>query len=172
MRPEDQYGPSTYGERIAEAYDEWFGLPEDTDQAVEFLARLAGPGPALELGIGTGRVAVPLAARGVEVHGVDASEAMVGKLRSKPGGDGIPVTIGDFADVAIEGSYPLVYVVFNTFFALLTQEDQIRCFQGVAEHLTDDGGFLIQAFVPDLTLFNRGARVAPQFVGIDKRAGA
>jgi len=133
-----EYGPSTYGERIASVYDTWFSLPKDTEPAVEFLAGLAGKGPALELGIGTGRVALPLAARGIEVHGIDASEAMVAKLREKEGGDAIPITMGDFAEVGVEGSYPLVYVVFNTLFALFTQEDQLRCFANVARHLTDD----------------------------------
>ena len=162
------YGPSTYGERIANVYDTWFSLPKDTEPAVEFLAGLAGVGPALELGIGTGRVALPLAARGIEVHGIDASEAMVAKLRAKEGGDRIPVTMGDFAEFGVEGKYPLVYVVFNTLFALLTQEDQLRCFANVARRLTDGGAFVIQAFVPDVTLFTRGARLATQFVGVDK----
>jgi 16S rRNA A1518/A1519 N6-dimethyltransferase RsmA/KsgA/DIM1 with predicted DNA glycosylase/AP lyase activity len=97
--PGDEYGASTYGARIADVYDEWFGLPTDTDQAVEFLAGMAGHGPVLELGIGTGRIALPLVERGIEVHGVDASEAMVAKLREKPGGDRVTVAMGDFADV-------------------------------------------------------------------------
>jgi len=120
----DGFRPETYGDRIAEVYDAMTtDLPDPGDWA-DRLAELAGPGPALELGIGTGRVALPLAARGVEVHGVDASAAMVERLRAKPGGEAIPVTFGDFADVPVEpvdGGYPLVYVVFNTFFALLTQ---------------------------------------------------
>ena len=113
------------------------------------LAELAGAGPALELAIGTGRIAVPLAARGIEVHGIDASEAMVAKLREKPGGEEIPVTIGDFADVGVDGRYPLVYLVFNTLFALPSQDDQVRCFQNVAARLTDGGAFVIEAFVPE-----------------------
>src|SRR5512132_2508868 len=114
------YRPETYGDRIPDVYDAMTaGLPDPAD-CVDRLAELAGPGPALELGIGTGRVALPLAARGVQVHGVDASAAMVERLRAKPGGDAIDVTLGDFAAVPVEGSYPLVYVVFNTFFALLT----------------------------------------------------
>ena len=100
---------------------------------VETLARLAGGGRALELGIGTGRVALPLAARGVEVHGIDSSEAMVARLRAKPGGDAIPVTIGDFA-VPRRGTFELVFVV--TFFMLTTQEQQVQCFARVAEHLS------------------------------------
>src|SRR5512132_564394 len=129
------YRPETYGDRIADVYDAMTaGLPDPAD-CVDRLAELAGPGPALELGIGTGRVALPLAARGVQVHGVDASAAMVERLRAKPGGDAIDVTLGDFAAVPVEGSYPLVYVVFNTFFALLTQDDQLRCFAAVGRRL-------------------------------------
>ncbi len=164
----EEYGPSTYGDRIAGVYDRWFGLPGDAEEAATFLAELAGAGPALELAIGTGRVALPLAAKGVEVHGIDASEAMVAKLREKPGGDSIPVTIGDFADVGVDGVYPLVHVVFNTFFALLTQEDQMRCFRNVAAHLTDTGAFVLQLFFPDLTYFDRGSRVAALDVGTNE----
>lgn len=157
----EDYGPATYGERIAEIYDELYGPPlaAETAAAVEFLAARAGPGPALELGIGTGRIALPLAERGIPVHGIDASPAMVARLRAKPGGDRIPVTIGDFADVGVDGQFRLVFVVFNTFFALLTQEDQVRCFQNVARRLTDDGCFVIEAFVPDPARFDRGQRV-------------
>lgn len=164
------YDPSTYGDRIAEIYDEV--LPDwvaaETGRAVDFLAALAGPGPALELGIGTGRIALPLAARGVAVEGIDASPAMVARLRAKPGGDGIPVTVGDFADVGVEGNFRLIFCVFNTFFALLTQEDQVRCFQNVARHLTGDGSFVIEAFVPDPTLFDRGQRVEAEAVELDR----
>lgn len=156
------YDASTYGDNIAEVYDEWYAkyARADTDGAVDYLAALAGKGPVLELAIGTGRVALPLAARGLEVHGIDASQAMVAKLRAKPGGDRIPVTIGDFADVGVSGKYSLVFVVFNTIFALLTQEDQIRCFRNVAAHLTKDGNFVVEAFVPDLGRFDRNQRFA------------
>jgi SAM-dependent methyltransferase len=154
----DEYGPSTYGDRIAEVYDAWFHPPTDTDAAVDFLADLAMSGPALELAIGTGRIALPLAAKGVEVHGIDASEAMVAKLREKPGGNEIPVTMGDFADVTVDGRYRLVFVVFNTLWALLTQEDQVRCVRNVANHLTDDGVFVVEAFVPDPARFDRNQR--------------
>ncbi len=166
--PRSEYGPSTYGDRIAAVYDRWEALPEDAADAAEFLASVAGKGPALELGIGTGRVAIPLSERGVDVHGIDASEAMVAKLRAKPGGREIPVTIGDFAGVDVTRRYQLIFVVFNTFFALLTQEDQVRCFAGVAEHLEETGVFVMQAFVPDLTLFNRGSRVAVTDLEVDK----
>ena len=155
------YDESTYGERIAEIYD---GLYEvfrgDAPQAVEFLAPLARGRRVLELGIGTGRIALPLAERGIRMHGVDASPAMVAKLRAKPGGAEIPVEMGSFANLKIGGRFSLVYVVFNTFFALLTQEDQVRCFTRVAKRLTPDGAFVIEAFVPDLTRFDHGQRTS------------
>ncbi len=153
------YDEATYGERIAETYDTRPEIPTDTDDTVAFLAEVAGKGPVLELGIGTGRIALPLAGRGVLVSGIDASPAMVAKLRRKPGGSGIPVTQGNFADVAVEGRFSLVYVVFNTFFGLLSQEDQVRCFANVAARLEPTGVYVIEAFVPDLTLFDRGQRV-------------
>jgi SAM-dependent methyltransferase len=166
----DDYGPETYGERWAGAYDELtalFASPAETERAVARLAELAGGGPALELAIGTGRVALPLAARGVAVAGVDASAAMVARLREKPGGADVAVTIGDFADVAVDGPFRLVFVVFNSFFALLTQDDQVRCFRNVADRLTGDGVFAIEAFVPDLGRFDRGQRVGAIDVATD-----
>jgi hypothetical protein len=120
----------------------------DEVAAVVFLERLAGSGPALELGIGTGRIALPLAARGIRVDGIDLSPAMVGQLRARPGGDRLSVTIGDLADGPVSGAYRLIYVIFNTLFNLLTQEDQVRCFENVAAHLTDDGSFVVEAIVP------------------------
>ncbi len=163
MSDEDPYGPSTYGDRIAGVYDEMYPVvPSAPDVAatVDFLASLAGAGPALELGIGTGRVAIPLAAAGVDVRGIDASEAMVKRLRAKPGGDTIPVTIGDFRDFSFHSAFTAIYVPFNTFFGLLTQDDQVTCFRTVARHLTPDGVFVIEAFVPDLARFDRGQRVS------------
>jgi SAM-dependent methyltransferase len=153
------YGPATYGDRIADTYDELYQDTLDTEGAVETLADLARGGPVLELAIGTGRLALPLAERGLEVHGIDVSERMVGKLREKPGGDAIPVTMGDFADVPVDGTFRLVFVAFNTLFGLLTQEDQLRCFANVPEHLTDDGVFVVEAFFPDLARFDRGQRI-------------
>jgi SAM-dependent methyltransferase len=123
-------------------------LRGDEEAAVAFLAQLAGAGPTLELGIGTGRIALPLAARGIRVDGIDLSPAMVDQLRIRPGGDRISVTIGDFADVPVAGAYRLIFVVFNTLFNLLTQEDQVRCFENVAAHLTGDGSFVVEALVP------------------------
>ena len=129
MDGREGYDAATYGDRIADVYDELPTHPPDADAAVALLADLAGPGPALELAIGTGRLALPLAARGVAVSGIDASEAMVAKLRAKPGGDRIPVAIGDFADVAVDGRFALICVVYNTFFALLDLDAQRRCFE-------------------------------------------
>ena len=116
--------------------------------AVAFLEQLADQGPALELGIGTGRIALPLAASGIRVDGIDISPAMVDQLRTKPGGDQLAVTIGDFADVPVSGTYRLIFVVFNTLFNLLTQEDQVRCFENVASHLADDGSFVVEGLMP------------------------
>jgi SAM-dependent methyltransferase len=142
---------ATYGDRIADVYDDWYGDAAflETEAAVEALAELARAGPVLELAIGTGRIAIPLAARGLDVHGIDASEAMVAKLRKKPGGGAIPVTIGDFADMGVDGRYSLVYLVFNTLFALPSQDEQVRCFQNVAARLADGGTFVVEAFVPE-----------------------
>jgi SAM-dependent methyltransferase len=147
----DSYQKDTYGDRIAGVYDELYAEYEPA--AITTLKELAQGGRALELGIGTGRVALPLQESGVEVHGIDASAAMVSRLRAKPGGEKLPVTIGNFADVPVEGRYDLVYVLFNTFYGLLTQEEQIRCFQNVAAHLNPEGVFVIEAFVPDLTRY-------------------
>jgi hypothetical protein len=136
----------SFGEDVAGKYrDVQRG---DEMAAVAFLEQLAGRGPALELGIGSGRLALPLAARGLRVDGVDISPAMVAQLRTKPGGEGIPVTIGDLADVPVPGNYRLIYVVWNTLFNLLTQEDQVRCFGNVAAHLDDGGSFVVEAYVP------------------------
>lgn len=161
------YDASTYGERIADVYDRWARVPQNAEAVVAFLTAAAGKGRVLELGIGTGRIALPLAARGLEVHGIDASPAMVAKLRAKPGGNRIPVVIGDFADMAIDGRFSLIFVVFNTFFGLPSQEAQVRCFARAAERLADDGVFVIEAFVPDLGRFDRGQRVAALEVDIE-----
>lgn len=162
------YEPETYGQRIAEVYDDLYEEAFDTASAVSFLADRAGEGPALELAVGTGRVALPLVQAGVEVHGIDVSAAMVERLRAKAGGDSIRVHMGDFADVDVDGTYPLVYLVFNTLFALTTQEDQIRCFENVAKHLTDTGVFVIECFVPDVTRYTRHQNTEVVDVEIDE----
>jgi SAM-dependent methyltransferase len=136
----------SFGEDVAAMYrDVQRG---DELAAVAFLEQLAGRGPVLELAVGTGRIALPLAARGLRVDGVDISSAMIAELRAKPGGDAVAVTVGNFADVPVPGAYRLIFVVWNTLFNLLTQADQVRCFENVAAHLTDDGSFVVEAFVP------------------------
>jgi predicted TPR repeat methyltransferase len=146
----DDYTEATYGDRIAEIYDDQYvaSLSADTTIAVSFLKELARDGPALELGIGTGRVAIPFAEAGVQVHGIDSSEAMLTKLKAKPGADQIQVTLGSFAEFSLQTRFQLVYVVFNTFFGLLTQEEQVSCFHSVARHLAPDGAFAMQASCP------------------------
>lgn len=153
----DGYGASTYGDRIASVYDDWYGTERmDPTAAVEFLAPLARGGRVLELGIGTGRVALPLAERGVDVSGIDASSHMVDRLRAKPGGADIPVFFGDFAGVEVDGTFTLVYAAFTTFFALTTQEDQLRCLRRVRDVLEPAGRFVVEVFVPDVTRFSSG----------------
>jgi SAM-dependent methyltransferase len=140
-----------FGEEVAARYDStenWMFDPAAVSPAVDFLAGLAGEGAALELGIGTGRIALPLAERGVPVHGIDLSEAMVARLRAKPGGDAIPVTIGDFATTRVEGTFSLAYLVFNTIMNLTTQDEQVACFENVAAHLEPGGCFVIEVGVP------------------------
>jgi SAM-dependent methyltransferase len=155
--------PAAYGERIADVYDDMhFVVDRESELAatVDFLQARAGAGPVLELGIGTGRVALPLAARGVAVVGIDASPRMLDRLRAKPGGRDLPVAVGDFADVdAPGGPFGLAYVVFNTFFALCSQDAQVRCFANVATALRPGGAFVVEAFVPDPARFDRGQRV-------------
>ncbi|RKN12510.1 class I SAM-dependent DNA methyltransferase [Streptomyces radicis] len=157
-----------FGERVAAAYDasagEWFA-PDVVDPAVAVLAELAGRGRALELGIGTGRIALPLAARGVPVHGIDLSRAMVDRLRAKPGGDAIGVTIGDFATARAEGSFSVAYLVFNTIMNLTTQDAQVDCFRNVAEHLEPGGHFVVEVMVPDLRRLPPGQDAVPFQVG-------
>src|SRR5260370_15997591 len=165
------YEHSTYGDRIAAVYDQFTSrspVTRFTDATVEFRASIAGKRRVLELGIGTGRIAVPLTAKGLKVFGIDASEKMVEKMREKPGGDAILVVLGSFADVKIGGQFSLIYVVFSTFFALLTQEEQVQCLQRVARHLTPEGAFVMEAFVPDPSRFDRGQRVGALDVGTDR----
>jgi SAM-dependent methyltransferase len=149
--------PDAYGEHLAPIYDELYpAAATDAEVAATRLAELARGGRALELGIGTGRVALALAARGVEVHGVEASAAMVARLRAKPGGRDIPVTIGDMVAPDVAGPFRLIYIVFSTLFNLGTQDAQVRCIQHAARMLTDDGVFVIEALVPDPDAFRDG----------------
>ena len=165
-----------FDERVAARYDEssaeMFGAAF-VDPAVSFLAELAGDGPALELGIGTGRIALPLAARGVPVHGIELSHAMAARLRAKPGGGAIDVTIGDFAATRVDGSFSLVYLVFNTIMNLTTQAAQVACFRTAAAHLGLGGCFVIEVMVPQLQRLPPGDSfqvfdVGDRHVGIDE----
>ncbi len=140
----ERYEPvRSFDEATAEEYDE-LAVRGDEDATVSFLHDLANGGPVLELAIGTGRIALPLAATGIRVDGIDFSEPMVAKLRSKPGGSELGVIIGDFCDVAIDGVYPLIYIVFNSLFNVLSQDGQVRCFENVASHLAPGGAFVVE----------------------------
>jgi SAM-dependent methyltransferase len=148
------YDATTYGRVWGPYYDDIYTEVEDV--LIDLLARHAGDPPrALELAIGTGRIALPLREKGVEVVGIDASEEMIARMRSKPGGEAITVTTGDFGDVDVEDEFPLIYLAFNTIFGLLTQERQIECFQNVADHLEPGGCFIIDCFVPDVKRFDQ-----------------
>ena len=142
-----------FDERVAARYDESAAEmfdPAVVEPVVDFLVELAGSGRALELGIGTGRIALPLAQRGVPVHGIELSKAMVARLRAKPGGEDICVTIGDFATTAVDGTFSAAYLVFNTIMNLTTQAEQVACFRNVAAHLEPGGCFVVEVGVPEL----------------------
>ncbi|MBX3029960.1 MAG: class I SAM-dependent methyltransferase [Chloroflexi bacterium] len=152
-----------FGAEVAATYDTADGMfaPEVVTPAVDLLARLAGSGRALELAIGTGRIALPLAARGIEVHGIELSRSMVDQLRRKPGGAVIPVAIGDMATARLEESFSLVYLVFNTIMNLTTQEAQVACFRNAAAHLVPGGVFVIETMVPALRQLPPGQTFVP-----------
>lgn len=153
-----------FGERVAERYDESTADLSDAaavDPVVDFLVDLCSEGTALELGIGTGRIALPLAQRGIRVHGIDLSDAMVAKLRAKPGASNIGVTVGDFATTTVEKRFSVAYLVFNTIMNLTTQDEQVACFQNVAAHLQPGGRFVIEVMVPDLQRLPPGETVRP-----------
>ena len=146
-----------FDERVAARYDDYALDPtreefaaEDIDATVDFLARLAGEGPALEFGVGTGRIALPLARSGVPTQGIDLSRPMVARLKAKPGGEDIGVAIGDFSTTSVEGAFSLVYLVCNTIMNLTSQEAQVACFRNAAVHLRGGGCFVIKVGVPDL----------------------
>ena len=165
-----------FGEPVAQKYDESSAemfAPAAVDPVVDFLAGLAGDGAALELGIGTGRIALPLAQRGVPVHGIDLSEAMVARLRAKPGAERVGVTVGDFATTTVEGSFSVAYLVFNTINNLTSQDEQVACFQNVAAHLGPGGCFVIEVGVPALQRLPPGETVraftvSPTRLGFDE----
>ena len=169
--PEDYFG-----EPVAARYDESSAdmfKPAVIDPVVGILAELAGDGAALELGIGTGRIAIPLARRGVPVHGIDLSEAMVARLRAKPGAERVGVTIGDFATTTVAGRFSVAYLVFNTIMNLTTQDEQVACFQNAAAHLQPGGCFVIEVGVPQLQRLPPGETVrafalSPTHLGFDE----
>ncbi len=157
-----------FGEAVADHYDETLdemAARAVVEATVDFLAAIAGEGRALELGIGTGRIALPLAARGVPVHGIELSRAMVARLRAKPGGPAIEVTIGDFAQAKAGGTFRLAYLIYNTIMNLTTQAAQVACFRNVADQLEPGGAFVIEVGVPDLRRLPYGER----FVIFDAR---
>jgi SAM-dependent methyltransferase len=155
----DQRVAARYDEASAEMFD-----PAVVDPVVDFLVELAGSERALELGIGTGRIALPLAQRGVPVHGIELSKAMIARLRAKPGGEDIGVTIGDFATTAVDGTFSVAYLVFNTISNLTTQAAQVACFRNVAAHLEPGGCFVIEVGVPDLQRLPPGETILPLYV--------
>jgi SAM-dependent methyltransferase len=165
---DEVYDPTAYGTEIADEYDELYEDMFETDTAVACLTELAAGGPVLELGIGTGRLALPLARTGLEVHGVEASEEMVALLRAKPGGADIPVVVGDFAEVSVPGTFSLVILAVNTIYALPDQDAQVRCFANAASHLAPGGRFVLDAWVPDVVQFRDGPSVRPRSIS-DKR---
>jgi SAM-dependent methyltransferase len=147
----DAHDAELYDRSTGEEFD-----PAVIEATVDFLAGLAGRGRALELGIGTGRIALPLSRRGISVHGIDLSQPMVDQLRAKPGGDRIGVSIGDFASTRVEGAFSLAYLVFNTIENLTTQDAQVACFENVARHLEAGGRFVIECAIPDLRRLPHG----------------
>ena len=170
------YGPAMeepedyFGEQAAATYDGSTGVfaPGAVNDTADVLAELAGDGRALELGIGTGRIALPLASRGVPVHGIDLSRAMVARLRAKPGGEAIGVTIGDIATTRVDGTFSLVYLIFNTIMNLTTQEAQVACFGNAAAHLEPGGCFVIELRVPELRRLPPGQDILPWHVSQER----
>ena len=170
--PEDHFG-----EGVAERYDQASADmfdPAVVDPVVDFLVDLAGEGAALELGVGTGRIALPLAQRGIRVHGIDLSEAMVARLKAKPGAEEIGATVGDFATTRVPGAFSLVYLVFNTIHNLTTQDEQVACFENAAAHLEPGGCFVIEVGVPAIRGLGPGETIqvfsfeGPTRLGVDE----
>jgi len=172
----DDRGPHVWGADIARGYDRTtaaMSAAEVLAPTVDFLLDHAGGGPVVEFAIGTGRVALPLIAAGVEVRGIELSRPMVDELRRKPGGEAVPVVVGDMATERVPGEYPLVYLVFNTITNLLTQQQQARCVRNAADHLAPGGAFVIETFVPPLRGWPPGEtfkpfEVSPEHLGFDE----
>jgi SAM-dependent methyltransferase len=161
----DGWVAANYDATVADRFD-----PAVLEPTVDLLAELAGDGRALELAVGTGRVALPLTARGVDVAGIELSEAMVTQLRAKPGGDALAVTMGDMTTTRVDGAFGLVYLVFNTINNLLTQDAQVACFENAAAHLAPGGCFVVEVGVPALQWLPPGERIRP-FEATDTHLG-
>ena len=169
--PEDHFG-----EHVAARFDERYAhkaTPAVVDPIVDFVVELAGAGAVLELGVGTGRIALPLAQRGVHVHGIDLSEAMVARLRAKPGAEQVGVTVGDFATTTVKGRFSVAYIVANTIMNLTTQNEQVACFCNAAAHLEPNGCFVVEVLVPRLQRLPPGETfqpftVEPTHLGFDE----
>lgn len=164
-RPAEAYDPAAYGRAVAQDYDSLYKTVPQTEETVGLLAELSDGGAVLEMGIGTGRLALPLQERGIDVAGIEGSPEMVEQLRAKPGGDDIPVVIGDFAESRVDGEFAVVVLALHTIFGLPTPDHQIRCFKNAARHLSPDGVFVIEARVIDPSEFQGGQAVQPRFAG-------
>lgn len=162
-----EFGPATFGQLNADEYDALHN-PGTTEESVALIADLAGPGNILELAIGTGRMALPLAARGLDVSGFDASAEMLDILKSKPGGADIPTWVANMASFDLGQQFDFAFLVFNTLYNLTSQQDQVSCFQHVAKHLKPGGKFLVEAFMPSRETFEQDQAVRTKFVGYDR----
>ena len=162
---DEEHDPTVYGRRAAADYDVVYGDVFETDAAVDRLAELSDGGRVLEWGIGTGRLALGLAARDIEVFGLDASPEMLEILAAKPGGEKIPTTLGDFSTTRVPGEFSLVVLAINTLFALPDQDAQVRCFENAARHLAPGGRFVVEAWIPDIGAFTRNSRVYSRKIG-------
>jgi len=163
------YDPAAYGEYLAADYDALYSAIPDTEDAVACLAELTGGGSLLEMGIGTGRLALPLAARGVAVQGIEASPAMVAELRKLPGGEDLPVAVGSFADTVVpDERFAVVVLALHTIFGLPTQDEKVACFANAERHLDGGGVFVVEATVLDVGAFRRGQAVIPRFANAER----
>lgn len=162
------YDDASYGEGFADVYDDWYANITDVGASVATLTALAKGGRVLELGVGTGRLAIPLAAEGLDVYGVDISPAMLQRLTAKPGSEAVHVSLGDMADDLPAGPFTLAFIAYNTFWNLLTEARQRTCFKSVAQRLAVDGAFVVEAFVPDPTLHDPPSQVAVRSIAVDR----
>ena len=162
------YDNASYGEGFADVYDDWYASITDVEASVATLTALAKGGRVLELGVGTGRLAIPLTAEGLEVSGVDISPAMLQRLQAKPGGEAVHVSLGDMADDLPPGPFALAFIAYNTFWNLLTEARQRTCFATVAQRLAVDGAFVVEAYVPDPSLHDPPSQVGVRSIAVDR----